>query len=267
MPNDKLNNMHNIEDKKSIWYRKGESLGIAVYVVVMGMLWGTLSIFDFHMSDELAYGLATIISIVLLLGAQRYVRDWYVLYKAKEFCTKNGHQLKQYNLNNGEVLTMCDTCGKSICGRSIDCVASPEKILDLEGHEAPKGIVIVSNKAYKQQAINWINNGRQDNLLIADLPLAALSCWYGFHSYVKTPDIDPVIGEYCAACKAKQPEGWYDKVLWRREYCTGCGQTYKIENMMICTKCHEVYCFPCAGQGKHDEKGYSLCRCGGELVG
>ena len=130
-----------------------------------------------------------------------------------------------------------------------------------------RGTSMVDSKHYEKQAMNWINSGRPDNLLIKDLPLAALRCWHGFHTYVKTPDISPAIGEYLSACEAKLPENWYETVLWQRAYCAICSQTYKIENMKICTGCHEVYCYSCASQGARDENNYSLCRCGAELTG
>lgn len=61
---------------------------------------------------------------------------------------------------------------------------------------------------------------------------------------MKTPDISPAIGEYLAASEAKLPVDWYDKVLWQRSYCAKCGQTYKIENLRICTRCQDLNCYP-----------------------
>lgn len=125
----------------------------------------------------------------------------------------------------------------------------------------------MNNKAYEAHAMNWINNGRPDSLLMTDLPLAALRCWLGTHRYIKTPDISPVIDEYLAACEAKLPQDWYDKIMWRKSSCSSCGETYKIENLRICTQCHDLYCYSCAGQIGKDEFGFQICRCGGELTG
>lgn len=50
----------------------------------------------------------------------------------------------------------------------------------------------------------------------------------------------------------------YDKMLRQRDYCNGCCETYKLENLSICVECRNVYCYRCARNS---------CSCGGELVG
>lgn len=50
----------------------------------------------------------------------------------------------------------------------------------------------------------------------------------------------------------------YYKMLRTRERCTGCGETYKLENLSICLECDRVYCYRCTD---------SSCYCGGEVVG
>ncbi len=124
-----------------------------------------------------------------------------------------------------------------------------------------------TNQMYEEQAKNWITSGRPVNLLMSDVPLAALRCWHTTHIYQKTPDISPAIAEYLAACEAILPENWYFKVMCQRYYCAGCGDTYKISNLSICTRCHDVYCPKCANLGVNSGNGFSHCRCGGELVG
>lgn len=62
----------------------------------------------------------------------------------------------------------------------------------------------------------------------------------------------------------------YSKFLAQREYCLGCGQSYRIENLCICTNCYRLYCYGCVGSrpgaGK-SSNGNVQCLCGGEFVG
>lgn len=121
------------------------------------------------------------------------------------------------------------------------------------------------NNHFARYAQAWAAKGRGEEGLLADVSLVALRCWHW--DYAKRPDADPLLGEYLAACEARQPAGWFDAVLARREYCSRCGIRYRIENLSICTRCDALHCYECVGKCDADEAGRRHCRCGGVLAG
>lgn len=62
----------------------------------------------------------------------------------------------------------------------------------------------------------------------------------------------------------------YSKFLAQRDYCLGCGESYRIENLCICTNCSRLYCYRCVGgelNAGQCPNGNVQCTCGGEYVG
>jgi hypothetical protein len=70
-----------------------------------------------------------------------------------------------------------------------------------------------------------------------------------------------------AASERAQPKDWLDEVLDERGSCRGCGESYRAENLAVCTRCHDTYCYRCARLGGTAANGNAACRCGGEIVG
>jgi len=114
----------------------------------------------------------------------------------------------------------------------------------------------------------WIEAGQDPNLLPQGLELFRVICWSGSiggaHSTDKSADLEA----YLQASKDNGggAEGWAS-MLRQREYCSECSETYRLENLSVCTKCQCLTCYRCTRPfGVHDN-GNSRCECGGELVG
>ncbi|MFZ5529756.1 MAG: hypothetical protein ACOY4U_01700 [Pseudomonadota bacterium] len=126
---------------------------------------------------------------------------------------------------------------------------------------------MVTDKTYEQQAREWLDGGRPDGLLLAGVALVALNCWLNRYRDTLPPAVCAVIEAFRRAAEARQPDGWFHTVLQQRSTCTSCGTRYRIENLSICVRCHDLYCYQCIGQCRPDGAGHRLCLCGGELVG
>lgn len=50
----------------------------------------------------------------------------------------------------------------------------------------------------------------------------------------------------------------YSQLLRTRDYCCGCGETYRLENLSICVECDNLFCYRCNRR---------RCGCSGEVVG
>lgn len=124
---------------------------------------------------------------------------------------------------------------------------------------------MIDHNSYEQYAQAWVDRGRGENGLMSGVALVALVCWHRDHA--QAGDAPPLVGEYLAACEAVQPQGWYDRVLEQRAHCSHCSTRYRIENLSICTRCQDLYCYQCVGQCRRDEAGHRFCLCGGEVVG
>lgn len=124
---------------------------------------------------------------------------------------------------------------------------------------------MTTDNPYLGQAQAWAAAGRGDARLLSGVALVALRCWHA--DYARRPGADPLLGEYLAACEARQPAGWFDAVLARREHCSRCGTRYRVENLSICTRCESLHCYQCVSNCDSDEAGRRHCRCGGVLVG
>jgi len=62
----------------------------------------------------------------------------------------------------------------------------------------------------------------------------------------------------------------YTLTLGDHQSCGACGETYRVENLMLCTHCTSLWCHRCIcfGKGPKHPNGNHACRCGiGELVG
>jgi hypothetical protein len=127
----------------------------------------------------------------------------------------------------------------------------------------------MSQKLFLQLAKDWAAAGRSDaKLLDSHWQLLALRCWVG--GLPNTPKaVDPLIAEFCAASVARRDAlapGWYDRLLSLRDCCERCGETYRVENLAVCSQCLSTWCHRCLNQPKA-ANGYRLHSCGGEFVG
>lgn len=122
-----------------------------------------------------------------------------------------------------------------------------------------------NDNSYAQQARDWVDSGRPESRLLSGVALVALVCWHRDHA--KAGDAGVLVGEFLAACEARQSPGWFDRELEQRRHCSHCGTRYRVENLSICTRCQDLYCYQCVGQCRRDEAGHRFCLCGGEVVG
>jgi hypothetical protein len=75
------------------------------------------------------------------------------------------------------------------------------------------------------------------------------------------------LSAFLEASEKALPEDWFDDLLSERESCGRCGETYGVENLMLCPHCLATYCHRCTAGGKQAANGNLACPCGGELVG
>ncbi|MEA5567630.1 hypothetical protein [Anabaena sp. UHCC 0399] len=119
----------------------------------------------------------------------------------------------------------------------------------------------------KTAAQRWKDSAKSDTELFSkdyDRMLVFLWC----HSRGgKTEGYSDDIAEFAQANKAAIGDDNYNKMLRTREYCDGCGERYKLENLSICVECCNLYCYRCVGQRGISSNGNYRCSCSGDLVG
>jgi hypothetical protein len=110
---------------------------------------------------------------------------------------------------------------------------------------------------FTRSATGWDEAGRPDDRLITGDKLMMIAyVWNGNRK--KNPDHPRVIDEFVSAGFEKMGGmEWYDSFLRRRERCSVCFETYRIENLSVCPKCKSYYCYRCRVD----------CVCGLPLVG
>lgn len=127
----------------------------------------------------------------------------------------------------------------------------------------------MSHLTYRRLADRWRACGRQPQRLL-DQPFAllALRCWL-VSTGADCADRSHAIGEFALASLEAQEAahpGWYEAMLRERAACDRCGETYRLENHLLCTGCLGSWCPGCAG----DVGGIGTAavhHCGGDLVG
>lgn len=104
----------------------------------------------------------------------------------------------------------------------------------------------------------WRNSGRLDDYLLQGDALLVARCW-SIHMERNAPGkINNNVLEYIqASYDATGDDGWV-YILHRKRQCISCGETYRVENIGMCTDCFNFYCFNC-----HDKH----IHCPGIIVG
>ncbi len=83
----------------------------------------------------------------------------------------------------------------------------------------------------------------------------------------KKEGVSAEIAEFASANMKAIGDRNYDRMLRDRDYCSSCGETYRLENLSICIDCRNVYCYRCRGRYGVCANGNPSCSCGGDLVG
>ena len=71
------------------------------------------------------------------------------------------------------------------------------------------------------------------------------------------PRVPALVRQYIEACdKAlqKQKRGWYEAFLSTKDYCDGCRELFKVENLHFCSGCRKVACPWCDHQSTRECK-------------
>ncbi|MCI3224964.1 hypothetical protein [Streptomyces sp. NP-1717] len=99
----------------------------------------------------------------------------------------------------------------------------------------------------------WIRDGRGSDHLVTGKAFFALYSWYGR----RWADHDIGWSEYVAASYdfIGGRAGW-EAMLRERTECEGCRDTYRLENIGLCTGCMRYTCYACGAHGA----------CAGEVV-
>lgn len=102
-------------------------------------------------------------------------------------------------------------------------------------------------------ALAWIRGGRDGSQLVTGKAFFAVYSWHLRH----WTDHDITWAEYTAASfhGIGGSDGW-NAMLRERVICVSCGDTYRLENIGLCTGCMRYACYDC---GAH-------ASCTGEIV-
>ena len=104
----------------------------------------------------------------------------------------------------------------------------------------------------------WINSSKSETAVFTLDEERMYAYLWSLSKARKTEEFSEEIISFGKANIQALGNAQYDKMLRTREYCSGCGETYKLENLSICIECRNGYCYRCI-RGR--------CFCGGELVG
>lgn len=123
-----------------------------------------------------------------------------------------------------------------------------------------------ARQRFESQAERWDAAGRPAAQLADGYALIALRCW-SWSAGAKRDGASLLLQAYRRASEQAQPGDWLDAWFDDRETCRGCGESFRFENVALCTHCHGTWCHRCAAGHPKAANGNAGCPCGGELVG
>ena len=110
-------------------------------------------------------------------------------------------------------------------------------------------------------ANEWLSSGRDANFLLAGKAFFVAQCWLNGSGGFSAEGAGAArnVHDFVQASKAGigGEAGWI-AMLNEKTICPGCGMSYHLENIAICTGCMEYVCGACLP---------SHSRCAGETVG
>jgi hypothetical protein len=109
----------------------------------------------------------------------------------------------------------------------------------------------------REQLGKWLATGRDENFLLEGLQATLAKSWLAKHSEVM--EERELLQDYIAQSVDKHGSWWRKK-----DICSWCDETFRLENMEICCDCLTTLCW------KHKDISYlrqsdGSCRCGGEF--
>lgn len=124
-----------------------------------------------------------------------------------------------------------------------------------------------TRERYESHAEQWNASGQPASALWGGYSLIALRCW-SYSDGAKAEGFSETLQAFIRASEQAQNKNWLDAYFDDRESCRGCGESFRFENVSLCTACSRTYCYRCKGEGGLAANGNSACPCGnGELVG
>ena len=111
---------------------------------------------------------------------------------------------------------------------------------------------------FEAKMTEWINSSKSETAVFPLDEDRMCAYLWAFSKARKTEEFSEEITSFGKANIQALGNAQYDKMLRTRQYCSGCSETYKLENLSICIECRNVYCYRCIR---------GSCFCGGELVG
>lgn len=123
-----------------------------------------------------------------------------------------------------------------------------------------------ARERYEARATEWIEGGRSPDLLAGPSTLMTMRCWT-YSDGGKKDGASDGLREFIAASEQAQRPNWLDAQMDGRAGCRACGESFRVENLAICTHCMRNYCYGCKGKDGLAANGNAACACGGELVG
>ncbi len=125
----------------------------------------------------------------------------------------------------------------------------------------------MSRAHFQPMADKWEAARRPAELLMSnDWHLLALVCWMQSEGGRKQGVSESLKAFAQASALRQGGAGWSDAVLETRLWCEGCGETYLVHNLHLCSVCCSTYCTWCQPR-QRASNGNPLHHCGGEIVG
>lgn len=117
-----------------------------------------------------------------------------------------------------------------------------------------------------KKRIDWIMHAQSKDYILPPLDAALANLWLYHHAGERERRKSaPAIVDPDGTLQAFIDEslsGVDTMDVWsKREHCSGCYETYKLENMVTCTLCHRSICWRC----EVGNVGENICSCGGEM--
>src|SRR4051812_22646060 len=94
--------------------------------------------------------------------------------------------------------------------------------------------IMTAGEKYQRIAEQWDRDGRPASALEGGYPLITLRSWT-YSEGAKAEGISDIIRAFVRASEDAQHRDWLDAYFSDQESCRGCGESYRFENVSICT--------------------------------
>ena len=136
----------------------------------------------------------------------------------------------------------------------------------LSSNVRPHKSTPMSSHRFESIAQTWLAEGRPNSRLLSGYDLIAIRCW-SYSDGAKNQGMSEALTSFIKASESVQRRDWIDPYMDDRETCRTCGESYRFENISLCTECSRKYCYKCVAGCARATNGNPACSCGGEVVG